>query len=216
MKKIVIKISLVMMGLLFSVSTVYAASDAYQNFLDWANQEKNKVQLHLKTNLDESVEKEISVLNEKTNHLISGSNKEIFNMGLTEMEDTKNAIHSTLTNHQKNLELSASELGYKSANDFSEMEKKLNTMSSRILDSIETDYRDEMRNITYNNTLDNASIKENKMKSEKNLREEIKLTKSTIKQLKQVQAGEENQHIKDYIQRRIDLLEQLITILQEG
>jgi hypothetical protein len=215
MKKNIIKISLVIMGVLFSVSTVYAASDAYQNFIDWANQEKNKAQLQLKTNLDVSVQKEIAILNEKTNHLISESNKEISNMSMTEMEDTKNAINSALANHQNNLELSASEISHNSANDFSEVAKKVNIKSSGILNTIETDYHDEMDKINYK-TIDKASVKENKLKSAKNLREEIKLTRSTINQLKKDQAGEENQHIKDYIQRKIDLLEQLITLLQEG
>jgi hypothetical protein len=214
MKKNIIKISLVIMGVLFSVSTVYAASDAYQNFIDWANQEKNKAQIQLKTNLDVSVEKEIAILNEKTNHLISESNKEISNMSMTEMEDTKKAINSTLSNYQRNLESSASEISKNSARDFSEIVKKVNIQSSGILNTIETDYHDEMNKITYN-TFDKASVKENKLKSAKNLREEIKLTRSTINQLKKDQAGEENQHIKDYIKRKIDLLEQLITLLQE-
>jgi hypothetical protein len=215
MKKNIIKISLVIMGVLFSVSTVYAASDAYQNFIDWANQEKNKAQLQLKMNLDVSVEKEIKILNEKTNHLISESNKEISNMSMTEMEDTKNTINSTLSNHQNNLELSASEISQNSANDFSEIAKKVNIQSSGILNTIETDYHNELSKNTYS-TLDKASVKENKLKSAENLREEIKLTQSTINQLKKDQAGEENQHIKDYIQRKIELLEQLITLLQEG
>jgi hypothetical protein len=214
MKKKIIKISLVIMGVLFSVSTVYAASDAYQNFIDWANQEKNKAQIQLKTNLDVSVEKEIAILNEKTNHLISESNKDISNMRMTEMEDTKNAINSTLANHQYNLELSASEISKNSTDDFSEIAKKVNIQSSGILNTIETDYHDEVNKITYN-TFDKASVKENKLKSAKNLREEIKLTRSTINQLKKDQAEEENQHIKDYIQRKIDLLEKLITLLKE-
>jgi hypothetical protein len=214
MKKKIIKISLVIMGVLFSVSTVYAASDAYQNFIDWANQEKNKAQIQLKTNLDVSVEKELAILNEKTNHLISESNKDISNMRMTEMEDTKNAINSTLANHQYNLELSASEISKNSTDDFSEIAKKVNIQSSGILNTIETDYHDEVNKITYN-TFDKASVKENKLKSAKNLREEIKLTRSTINQLKKDQAGEENQHIKDYIQRKIDLLEKLITLLKE-
>jgi hypothetical protein len=214
MKKKIIKISLVIMGVLFSVSTVYAASDAYQNFIDWANQEKNKAQIQLKTNLDVSVEKELAILNEKTNHLISESNKDISNMRMTEMEDTKNAINSTLANHQYNLELSASEISKNSTDDFSEIAKKVNIQSSGILNTIETDYHDEVNKITYN-TFDKASVKENKLKSAKNLREEIKLTRSTINQLKKDQAEEENQHIKDYIQRKIDLLEKLITLLKE-
>ncbi|CAG9607797.1 hypothetical protein [Pseudoneobacillus rhizosphaerae] len=214
MKKKIIKISLFIMGVLFSVSTVYAASDAYQNFIDWANQEKNKAQIQLKTNLDVSVEKEIAILNEKTNHLISESNKDTSNMRMTEMEDTKNAINSTLANHQYNLELSASEISKNSTDDFSEIAKKVNIQSSGILNTIETDYHDEVNKITYN-TFDKASVKENKLKSAKNLREEIKLTRSTINQLKKDQAGEENQHIKDYIQRKIDLLEKLITLLKE-
>jgi hypothetical protein len=214
MKKNIIKISVVIMGILFSVSTVYAASDAYQNFIDWANQEKNKAQIQLKTNLDVSVEKEIAILNEKTNHLISESNKEISNISMTETQDTKNAINSTLANHHNNLELSASEISKNSTEDFSEIAKKVNIQSSGILNTIETDYHDEINKITYN-TFDKASVKENKLKSAENLREEIKLTRSTINQLKKDQAGEENQHIKDYIQRKIDLLEQLITLLQE-
>jgi predicted signal transduction protein with EAL and GGDEF domain len=215
MKKKIIKISLVMTGVLFSVSTVYAASDAYQNFIDWANQEKNKAQQQLKTNLDVSVEKEIALLNEKTNHLISESNKEIANMSMTEMEDTKNAINRTLANHKQNLELSASEISKNSSNNFSEIAKKINIHSSSILDTFETDYHDEMSKLTYN-PVDKSSVEENYQKSAENLSNEIELTQESINQLKEIQAVEENQHIKDYIQRKIELLEQLIVLLQEG
>jgi hypothetical protein len=215
MKKFFIKISLVIMGVLFSVSTVYAASDAYQNFIDWANQQTSEAKLQLKTNLDVSVEKEIKLLNEKTNHLISESNKEISDIGITEIEDTESAINNALASHKNNLEISANEIIQNNTNNFSEIVKKVNIQSSGILNTIETDYRDEMSKITYN-TLDKASVKENNLNSEKNLREEIKLTRTTIKQLKKIQAVEENQHIKDYIQRKIDLLENLITILQNN
>jgi hypothetical protein len=215
MKKNIIKISLVIMGVLFSVSTVYAASDAYQNFIDWANQQKSEAKLQLKTNLDVSVEKEIASLNEKTNHLISESNKEISDLSIAEIEDTESTIHKALANHKNNLEVSANVINQNSANDFSEIVKKVNSHSSGTLNTLETDYRDEMSKITYN-TFDKALVKENNLKSEKNLREEIKLTRSTIKQLKKIQAVEENQHIKDYIQRKIDLLENLITILQKN
>jgi hypothetical protein len=215
MKKKIIKISLVVTGVLFSVSTVYAASDAYQNFIDWANQEKNKAQQQLKTNLEVSVEKEIALLNEKTNHLISESNKEIANMGMTEKEDTKNAINQTLANHQHNLELSASEISKNSGDDFTEIAKKVNVHSKSILDTIESSYHDEMSKLTYN-TVDKASVENDYLKSAENLNKEIELTQESINQLKEVQAVEENQHVKDYIQRKIDLLEQLIVLLQMG
>jgi hypothetical protein len=215
MKKNIIKISLVIMGILFSVSTVYAASDAYQNFIDWANQQKSEAKLQLKTNLDVSVEKEITSLNVKTNHLISESNKEIYDLSIAEIEDTESTINKALANHKNNLEVSANVINQNSANDFSEIVKKVNSHSSGILNTIETDYRDEMSKITYNK-FDKDSVKENNLKSEKKLIEEIKLTRSTIKQLKKIQAVEENQHIKDYIQRKIDLLENLITILQKN
>jgi hypothetical protein len=214
MKKFFIKISLVIMGVLFSVSTVYAASDAYQNFIDWANQQTSEAKLQLKTNLDVSVEKEIELLNEKTNHLISESNKEISDIRITEIEDTESAINNALANHKHNLEISANGIIQNNTNN-SEVVKKVNIQSSGILNTIETDYRDEMSKIKYN-TLDKASVKENNLKSEKNLREEIKLTRTTIKQLKKIQAVEENRHIKDYIKRKIDLLENLITILQKN
>jgi hypothetical protein len=214
MKKFYIKISLVIIGVLFSVSTVYAASDAYQNFIDWANQQTSEAKLQLKTNLDVSVEKEIELLNEKTNHLISESNKEISDIRITEIEDTESAINNALANHKHNLEISANGIIQNNTNN-SEVVKKVNIQSSGILNTIETDYRDEMSKIKYN-TLDKASVKENNLKSEKNLREEIKLTRTTIKQLKKIQAVEENRHIKDYIKRKIDLLENLITILQKN
>jgi hypothetical protein len=215
MKKNIIKITLVIMGVLFSVSTVYASSNAYQNFIDWANQQTSEAKLQLKTNLDVSVEKDIALLNEKTNHVISESDIEISDISIAEIENTESTINNALANHKNNLEVSANEIIQNNANNFSEIVKKVNIQSSGILNTMETDYRDEMRKITYN-TLDKALVKENNLKSEKNLREEIKLTRTTIKQLKKIQAVEDNRHIKDYIQRKIDLLENLITILQKN
>ncbi|MHC0037575.1 hypothetical protein [Pseudoneobacillus sp. C159] len=212
MPKNLIKIVLVALGLLFCVSSAYAASNTFQNLSVWANQQKSQAENHIKDQLNNNVEVQMALLNAKANQLLSNSNNEIIAMGNQTKEKTSTTINSALQTYKDNLQQTANEIEANSQNDMSQITEKIHQQTKKWSQSIE---EAELDNLAFQ-SLDTKAVNEQKEQSQQQLQEEIDLTIATIEQLDQLKESESNAHVKEYIQRKIDFLNDLIVLLNES
>jgi hypothetical protein len=205
-------IGIIFLFFILGFGTVYAAPDAYQQFTDWAQSKTNKAKIQIKSNLRDMVDNQIAFLTNKTKNEIKESNGNLLEFSSGEILDTTHSITKRLNEHKKELESTSQILNQETDNDFNNIINRINTNTNYIMKSIETDYQTDLGQIAYANLNDNSTSDEN-MKSKQKLNEEIELTNSTINQLKEQKDAEQNQNIKEYIQKKIDFLNQLVSIL---
>jgi hypothetical protein len=214
MKKRMIKILLVALGCLFCMSSVYAASSTYQQFTMWANKQKNQAEQQVKTNLNNNVEAQMAALNEKTNQLLLKSSNEITAMGNQEKLETTESINNKLNAHKENLNAVSEEIQTNSTNDFSKITENVKNHTNELVKSYETDFQADLGEMAFHK-LDQETVKQQTEQSNQKLEEEIQLTFSAIQQLEELKKEESNELVKEYIQRKINFLNDLILLLNE-
>ena len=76
-------------------------------------------------------------------------------------------------------------------------------------DEVEKNGVEELGELSYEE-MDQGFVQQELLISTQNLQEEIKATRLTIERLQEIQESETNQEIKDYIQKKITFLNNLL------
>ncbi|MDZ5473333.1 hypothetical protein SM124_16565 [Bacillus sp. 31A1R] len=195
-----------------SISTVYASTDTYHQTLAWAENQKKIAQYHLKTNLYETVNNQIAKLTYNTEESLQLSEKQLEDFSKLESLGTSDSITNALKKHENELEQTAQSIVNNTSLDFDNIVSRVNHTGNEITNSVEYDYLDELSKLSSNQLPEH---KIHSSQSNEQLDNEIQLTLATIHQLEMMLESESDPAIKEFILKKIDLLNQLIIILTD-
>lgn len=205
-KKIAIGI---IIGILLSITTIYAAPNVQQQLVLWGQQKSNDAKLQVQTTLHDKVENQLSKLSDDNNSNLSQIIKKLERLSEFESIKTFNSINASLDVHMKEIEDSADILNNGIMDDFKQIVEKVNTQTDGVMKSIEyEDYQNIFELEDKKTEID--GYQEGTINSNHDLDIEIQLTQSTINELEEIMENEPNQAIRDYIQKKINFLNELV------
>lgn len=200
------------LGVLLSIGTVYAASNAYDQVMVWTGIKSADAQAQVESKIRSLVGNQLEKLNVSTNLKLAETDKQLLEISRLETLDTTGTIKKALNEETERLQQSEKEISDHSREDFEGVVSRANSAAEERLKTIETDYQDELGKLSYTQ-LGNPGLLDGE--TALNLSEEISETKASISQLQSIQSSEPNQAVKDFIQKKIDFLNQLILIMDE-
>lgn len=197
-------------GLSLCFGVVYAAPDAYQQVLNWANHQTATAQEEVKTSLHKIIKDQIDLVNDGSTSSIHTSENILEELSQLETGSTSASIMTLVQEYEQDLNQSADTLANNALpSDKIAIQQRVNSKSDEIINQVETDYHEELSNLV------GSKIESQNTSGRTMLNQEIKATQSTIHNLQTLKEAESNDAIKKYIQRRIDVLNHLLVLLAE-
>lgn len=196
-------------GLSLCFGMVYAAPDSYQQVLNWANHQTTTAQEEVKTSLHKIVKDQIALVNDGSTESIHTSEKLLKELSQLETGSTSDTIRTLVKEYEQDLNQSASTLTNVLPSETVAIQQRVNRKSDEIINQVETDYQQEL------SELGGSKLESENISGRTMLNKEISATKATIHHLHTLKEAESNEAIKKYIQRRIDVLNNLLVLLAE-
>lgn len=200
-------------GIILAFGTVFAVPDVYQNIRSWAEKELQIAQNQVQAKAGTLSEEEQLLLTSNVDQILSDLNAELNQIGSTQITESKLHINEMLDEYNAEMKDSSQKTSEGSSSLFTAIINKANTLVNELLELGNPEGEQVIGGIELVNYDQNNLLKERQF-SNQSLEKEIHLTTNTINQLKKIQAAEDNEAIKDFIQRKIDLLNEIMIVLQ--
>lgn len=195
------------LSLCFGVA--YAAPDAYQQVLNWATHQTATAQEEVKTSLHKIIKDQIALVSDNSTrsaHTIENSLQELSQF---ETGSTSVTIRNLVKEYELDLNQSASTLTNALPSETVAIQKRVNNKSDEIIHQVKTNYQQEL------SQLGGSKLNSENFSGQTQLNQEVKATKATIYYLQTLKEEESNKAIKKYIQRRIDVLTNVLVLIQD-
>ncbi|MFP7297961.1 hypothetical protein [Neobacillus niacini] len=199
---------------LFTSGIAYAQTSPEHQLRIVVENSVNQAKNNIKETLLTLVTEQINTINEENN--IENYSKQLSTQAANEKDQVITSIQSKLNEHIDELNRTVSAIEEQSKEQHTGMVNRINDQTSDLLKFVETDYHDNILQGIDQEIVDKQSdvIMQQKEAGNKYTLE-IELTKETIEELKETANSEENPIVKDFIEKKIDFLTELLTILEK-
>lgn len=197
-----------LIGTLLCMTVAYASPNVKEQVLSWADNRTKEAELQIKTAMLGAIEKQFSLIEDQSETLLNKSENDLKDISMLETESTSEFIQTLANAHISTLQNASIDIKKKSNEDMNEIVSDIHTISEKTLSSINIEPQKHLGELTSPSLLQQDGTLANQ-----ELAKEIEATLSTIEKLKKLKEQEQNQEIREFIQRKINLLDQLILVL---
>ncbi|MFK9093338.1 hypothetical protein [Bacillus salipaludis] len=199
---------------LLTTGIAYAETNTNYQIKSWFENKVAEAKSSISISMLSLVKSHISSLL-KNNSQITASADGLEVVSISEKEKTKNAIQKKLKEYETQLDQAVSAIKNQSPDQKAGIINKINTQTTQTMNSIDLELEDVLKNVSSEeDVMMKSDHNEKHLRSADKLKQQISVTKLVISDFQLAHEKETNPVIKDYIESKIDFLNEMVALLE--